>query len=307
MRVIVTGAGGPAGVAVIDALRDREYLVAADADTAAVGLRLTPEAVVLPPCTHPDYVTSLVAAGQGDADLICTVAEEALVLSQHQDALTEGGIRSWLPSTDALETCLDKWAFALALDAAGVAAPATQLSAADGVPGPWVVKPRFGRGSRDVMFVADRAELRYALKRVPDALVQTQLDGREFTADALADRAGRVVAVVPRWRLETRGGISTKGETFSDPELDAAVAATLHAVGMTGPANVQGFVAADGSVRITEVNPRFSGGLPLSLAAGADLVGEYLRGVRGMPLDESRLTYRSGVRMMRRFVEVFEG
>jgi carbamoyl-phosphate synthase large subunit len=47
--------------------------------------------------------------------------------------------------------------------------------------------------------------------------------------------------------------------------------------------------------------------LPLSLAAGADLVGEYLRGVFGLPIRADRLTYRAGVRMFRHFVEIFEG
>jgi carbamoyl-phosphate synthase large subunit len=305
--VIVTGAGGPAGVAVLDALCDREYVVAADADPAAVGLRLAPEAVVLPKCTDADFVDAIVEAGQGDAALIVTVAEEALVLAGHQDALAASGVRSWLPSPAAVERCLDKWAFAETLAEAKVPAPATALAGSDGVPGPWVVKPRFGRGSRDVMYVSDHAELRYALKRVPDALVQTQLDGREFTADALVDPAGALVGCVPRWRQETRGGISTKGETFDDAAVTSAVAATLVAVGLTGPANVQGFVSADGHVRVTEVNPRFSGGLPLSLAAGADLVGQYLRGVRGLGLQTDKLMFRPGVRMMRRFVEVFEG
>jgi carbamoyl-phosphate synthase large subunit len=55
------------------------------------------------------------------------------------------------------------------------------------------------------------------------------------------------------------------------------------------------------------VNPRFSGGLPLSLAAGADLVGEVVRGTLGQPLRRERLQYRPGVRMIRSFSEVFEG
>jgi carbamoyl-phosphate synthase large subunit len=58
---------------------------------------------------------------------------------------------------------------------------------------------------------------------------------------------------------------------------------------------------------VHEVNPRFSGGLPLTLAAGADVVEEYLRGVMGLPLRPERLVARPGVKMMRYFCEVFEG
>ena len=74
-----------------------------------------------------------------------------------------------------------------------------------------------------------------------------------------------------------------------------------------GPANVQGFVTDDGAVVIHEVNPRFSGGLPLSLAAGADLVEEYLRAIMGASVRPERLVGRPGVLMLRHFCEVFEG
>jgi carbamoyl-phosphate synthase large subunit len=74
-------------------------------------------------------------------------------------------------------------------------------------------------------------------------------------------------------------------------------------VELTGPANVQGFVADDGTATVVEINPRFSGGLPLTLAAGADVVSAYLAGVRGEPLPE--LSFRAGVAMSRYFAETY--
>ena len=40
--------------------------------------------------------------------------------------------------------------------------------------------------------------------------------------------------------------------------------------------------------------------------AEENLVGEYLRGVMGLPLRPERLAFRSGVTMIRHFEEVFE-
>jgi carbamoyl-phosphate synthase large subunit len=206
----------------------------------------------------------------------------------------------------AVRTCTDKWAFAQACHAAGIPVPATALGSVAGVPGPWIVKPRFGRGSRDVHLVDSPGDAAFALARVEQPLVQTRLDGREFTVDVLVDRDGGLAGAVPRWRLETKAGISTRGRTFDNRALVAAVAQLLSAVGLTGPANVQGFLGGAGKIAFTEVNPRFSGGLPLSLAAGADLVGEYLRGVHGEPVRPERLVPRPGVTMLRHLVEVFE-
>lgn len=306
--VLVTGAGGPAGVAVIRALLPVARVVAADADPSAVGLRLAHDAASLPRADTPGFGAAVAALAErtGATALLCTVAEELPALAAERDRFTAVGLRTWLPAPGAVLACTDKWRFAQRCAAAGVPAPATGLGSADGVRGPWVVKPRHGRGSRDVVLADDEPALREALRRHPGALVQTRIDGREFTVDALVDRDGTLAAAVPRWRLETKAGISTKGLTFSGDAVTAAVAATLAAVGLDGPANVQGFVEPDGGVVVIEVNPRFSGGLPLSLAAGADLVGQYLRGVLGQPLQRDRLRHRDGVLMLRHHVEVFE-
>ena len=305
--VLVTGAGGAAGVAVIQALRGRRPVLAVDCDPDAVGLRLADQAAVVPWGDEPDFAAHLakLASRHAATAMVCTVAEEMPALHDGHELLTEAGLRSWLPTAAAVRRCLDKWAFAVAATAAGVPVPATALGTTVGVPGPWIVKPRFGRGSRDVYAVDTPAEAAFALSRVARPLVQRRLVGREFTVDALVDRDGTLAGAVPRWRMETKAGISTKGRTFDDPALVAAVGELLGALGLTGPANVQGFRDEAGAVSFTEVNPRFSGGLPLALAAGADLVGEYLRGLAGRPVRPERLVARSGVTMLRHFAEVY--
>lgn len=310
--VLVTGAGGPAGVAVIRALQAAGHkVVAADADRLAVGLRLADDGAVVLRSDDPDFAANVaeLAWATGATALIATVAEEigALGGPAGQTVLARAGVRTWLPEPAPVAACIDKWRFAEVMAAAGVPAPATALGAAPTSAGPWIVKPRFGRGSRDVHVAETAGDLDRILPLVPRPIVQKMLGGREFTVDALVDREGRLAGAVPRWRLETKAGISTKGVTFADPDLVEAVGQVLAAVGMTGPANVQGFVSGRGQVAFVEVNPRFSGGLPLSLAAGCDLVGEYLRGIVGLPLRPDHLAFRPGVTMLRHFSEVFEG
>jgi carbamoyl-phosphate synthase large subunit len=307
VRVLVTGAGGPAGVCAIRGLAGRYDVVATDADPCAVGLRLAPQSRVIGRADRPGFVDRLcdVARETGAEVLLSTVAEELVELARHRDRLEAAGLVAWLPDPAAVQRCTDKWAFHEALTAAVVPTPATGLGAAEGVDGPWIVKPRFGRGSRDVFAVDERRDLDVLLGRVTDPLVQHRLIGREFTADALVDDDGTVLCVAPRWRLETKAGISTKGETFCNRAVDSVVAAALGAVGLAGPANVQGFVTADGPV-VVEINPRLSGGLALTQHAGADLLGAYVEHALGRPVDRDRLRARPGVTMFRHFVEVFE-
>jgi carbamoyl-phosphate synthase large subunit len=308
--VLVTGSGGPAGVAVIRRLVALGHrVVAADADPAAAGGALAAVAATLPRGDHPRFVDALiaVATAEGVDALVGTVAEELPQLTAATERLTAAGVATWLPALDAVDLCCDKVAFARRMVAVGVPHPATAAGPAEvaGVPGPWVVKPRAGRGSRGVRLLDDPAQVTGALGADPGLIAQTRLPGREFTADALVDRDGELRVVVPRWREETKAGISVKGRTFSSAAVVQVVAAALAAVGLTGPANVQGFVADDGTVTAVEINPRFSGGLPLTLAAGADVVSAYLAGVRepGVPLPA--LDFRPGVTMSRYFAETY--
>ena len=306
--VLVTGAGGPAGVAVVRrvvALGHR--VVAGDADSAAAGGALADVAVTLPRGDHPRFVEALVGVctTHGVDALVSTVAEELPLLAAGAERLAAAGVATWLPDAAAVDVCCDKAAFARAMAAAGVPHPATAAAADEvaGVPGPWVVKPLAGRGSRGVRLLDDRSLVVEVLREDAGLIAQTRLTGREFTADALVDRDGSVRVVVPRWREETKAGISVKGRTFASDAVARVVVAALAAVELTGPANVQGFVADDGTATVVEINPRFSGGLPLTLAAGADVVSAYLAGVRGEPLPE--LSFRAGVAMSRYFAETY--
>jgi carbamoyl-phosphate synthase large subunit len=308
-RVLVTGAGGAAGIAVIRALTSAgHHPIGVDADPRAAGLTLAAEAAVVPRADDPAFADAVLTVVDHTRPgvLAATVSEEIGAWHELHADLSQRGVATWLPPEAAVAVCIDKWKFARVLRDAGIATPATSLGDAHGVDGPWVVKPRFGRGSRDVYLVDDPMEVAWACRRTPEPIVQSRASGREFTADVLVDHSGRVAACVPRWRVETKSGISTKGETFVDAAVDDAVARTVDAVGLRGVSNLQGFRDDDG-VCVMEVNPRFSGGLPLALAAGADLVGEFLRGALGQPLRPERLEYRSGVRMTRFFDERFEG
>lgn len=310
--VLVTGAGGPAGVAVIRRLVALGHrVVAADADGRAAGGALAQRAVTVPRADHPRFVDALLGAAvaYGVDALVSTVAEELPVLSDGAARLAEAGVATWLPDPAAVDLCCDKAAFAACMTDAALRHPATATCAAEvvDVPGPWIVKPRTGRGSRGVQVLDSRPAVMAAMSHDAALIAQTCLTGREFTADALVDRDGTLLTVVPRWREETKAGISVKGTTFESETVTGLVGAALTAVGLVGPANVQGFVAADGTATVMEINPRFSGGLPLTLAAGADVVGTYLDGIRDPHARLPQLFFEPGVRMSRYFTETYAG
>ena len=75
-------------------------------------------------------------------------------------------------------------------------------------------------------------------------------------------------------------------------------------MGIVGPANIQCFREPDGSLPVTDVNPRFGGGFPLPTAAGSR-VPRARAGARRGERPEPRLgEFREGVLMTRFFSQV---
>jgi len=276
--VLVTGVGGPAGVAVVRSLLARPDLdvVAADADRYASGLYLVPpdRRVLVPMAADPVFAEAVDAACQrfGVRVLIPTVDVELPILARSRERLAEGGVQLAAPTLTTLETCLDK--LALARACAGVLpVPRTEPLGPAAVIGrqfPVIVKPRRGAGSRGIHLI-ERAEQLAALGSDEEQLVQDHLPGEEYSVDVLAGPDGRVIAAVPRSRLRVDSGVAIAGATFHDVELQQAAAAVARAVGLTSVANVQLRRDRAGRAALLEVNPRFPGALPLTIAAGVDM------------------------------------
>lgn len=302
-RILVTGVGGAPGLDLARCLTSLGcHVIATDAHPLAPGLLLagvTPR--VLPAAGHPAFAEELLRACRDlrPDGLVSCVEQELPHLSALRTELARLGVRTWLPGPRSIDTCLDKAAFARSLRAHGIPAPRTWLPGAldkvpDGVP--LVVKPRRGHGSQGVNFCATRRQAAVLCELLEDPLIQERVSGREFTADCLVDRNGRP-SVVLRLRHLVKGGLAVVSETFRDEQAAQVVTATLAAVGAAGPCCVQGFWRESGArqVMITELNARVAGGFLCSQAAGADLVGQLLRGLYGEVVDHDRLRYTPGV------------
>ena len=170
---------------------------------------------------------------------------------------------------------------------------------------PVIVKPRSGSGSRGIRLVERRTELE-VLERDGSLLVQEHLPGPEYSLDVIARADGHVAGVVPRERLKVDSGIAVTGRTLHDDRLEDFARAVAEAIGLTTVANVQVKVDAEGEPALLEVNPRFPGTMPLTVAAGIDMpklaIGEAL----GTPVPDGPLPFRD-LAMVRYFEERFFG
>ncbi|WP_062651486.1 ATP-grasp domain-containing protein [Streptomyces maremycinicus] len=300
-RILVTGVGANPGISLTRSLtRLGHQVVAADSNPLAPGFFLPGVvAQAIPRADDPGYgsiMRGLCRDLRVDA-IVPGIENDLPPLLNLQPLLKTDGVRLWLPDADSVHDCIDKFRFHRLLTERGIPTPRTwQPADIDQIPDgtDLIVKPSRGHGAQHFHPVATREDLPLLCNLVPEALIQERLYGAEFTADCLIDREERASVILRRRNL-VKHGLSAVSTTFDDDAVRGRVVDTLRAVRAAGLCCVQGFIADDAQVTITELNVRAAGGFALTEAAGADLVAQMVRGLFNLPVDHDRLTYRPGM------------
>ena len=232
--------------------------------------------------------------------IIPTIDDELPIFGRVLDRFAQLGITIAASSEQTSTTCNDKYATYLFCQKNRIRTPETRLASHvkfSDIQYPVYVKPRFGRGSVNVFAVHNEAQLRLFLDYVPDAIVQDHLPGTEFTVDVLSDFDGRVLSIVPRERLVIRAGVSDKGVTRKHAEVIAFTREIVEKLQIAGPANIQ-CKWDGGDVSLIEIIARFSGGIPLTIAAGADFPAWLVQLAAGVKLNAQIGKFQDGLVMM---------
>ena len=298
-RVLITGMGGPAGISVLRGIADDPLDVySADIDPFAAGLYLVAPGrrVMLPRGDSPRFVPAVMDVCREHAIdvLVPTVDSELLPVAEARGEFEAAGVALVNPSAETLRMCLDKWALHQRCEGV-VRVPASAVIDGDFDPAlielPVIVKPRSGSGSRGIRLISDRDELA-AVARDGTQLVQEHLPGPEHSLDVLARRDGRVLAVVPRERLKVDSGIAVTARVTRDEQLESFGRTVAERIGLVGVGNVQVKQAAGGEPALLEVNPRFPGSMPLTIAAGVNMPALAVREALGHPMPDDPIEFR---------------
>jgi carbamoyl-phosphate synthase large subunit len=279
MNILITAASRrvPLIQAFVQALKRlglRGNVITTDMSSMSPGLYFGSRHYLAPLTTDKEYIPIIksICFRERVHLLIPTIDDELPLFGAHTEDFRAMGIHVAVSGEQTGTICNDKYATAGFLLGRNLPFARTwlphELKFSELVY-PLFLKPRSGRGSVGAFSISDERELRFFLDYVKDPVVQEFLPGREFTIDLLADFSGDVISVVPRERLVVRAGVIDRGRTLNHPEMINLAIRTAEALDIRGPANIQ--VKLNGEkITIFEVNPRFSGGIPLTIAAGAD-------------------------------------
>ncbi|MBT3784499.1 ATP-grasp domain-containing protein [bacterium] len=168
---------------------------------------------------------------------------------------------------------------------------------------PAIIKEDRGHGSRGQYLLEDETDLLSRLPKAVEPFMQDFIEGPEYTIDVFSNEQYEPVNVLPRIREKVRSGISDVGRVHMDKNLLELLSGKLQEFRLTGPWNLQ-CILHDNRYYFLEVNPRFSGGIPLTIEAGMDFCQnalEWAMGLEPKPFTD----VRDGMVMMKYDAELF--
>ena len=134
---------------------------------------------------------------------------------------------------------------------------------------PLFIKPKHGSASKGAHPVYTKEELDAWLFLTDEPIVQDFLEGDEYTVDCFLDFNSNIISIVPRLRLETRDGEISKGIITKDTLIISEIKKLLNILKPIGQITIQVMKITKG-IGFIEINPRFGGGAPMSIMAGAN-------------------------------------
>lgn len=263
MRVLITGAQGPAGSALVRQLLARGHeVVACDMLPGQVsGL----DVVVVPPADDPGMVPTLARLAHAHAvDLVIpTVSEELSVMAASVDAF---GCRVLVSPSQTVQVAADKLTTMWFLERRGLPVPRfcvpSDVADADAalalLGAPLIVKPRVSRGGRGVVVVDDASAW-----PAPDdsQILQEFAPGHEWAPVVWLEDEEATVVVLRKTELK-EGRVGNAVSVVRDESEQAQAVGRIavdvaRALGVVGPVDMDVRLLADGRPVVLEVNARF--------------------------------------------------
>jgi carbamoyl-phosphate synthase large subunit len=248
-----------------------------DTTVLSPALQLCDTSFLVKPTTDPRYIKQLfdIVKDNKVTLIVPTVDLDLGILARNKAAFAKLGCTVLVSEPRVVDICQDKRTTRKFLSTNGFDSPQTfsprELLAKKKLSFPYFLKPWDGYASRGTAVVKNREELAFYAKRIPHCIAQEFVKGMEYTCDVFVDFDMRVRCVVPRMRIETRAGEVSKGQIVKNAKLMAAAAKVVETLGAgPGVITIQCFLTPAGGIKFIEINPRFGGGAPLAIEAGAD-------------------------------------
>jgi carbamoyl-phosphate synthase large subunit len=266
-------------------------VIAGDIDPHAVSGLVADEFWLMPRLAR-ESVQSVIQACllRRITDILPTRDGELAFWAESAAEFSLAGITVFISETNSLTRCLDKLAFSSfglehGLPFIPAASSIDQLAAEH-----WVVKERYGAGSRMLGINLDLPSALAHAKTLDAPIYQPFIAGQEISIDAWMSRDGLVKGLVLRRRDTVVNGESQVTTTFRDQALEDTLILVLESLKLCGPVVMQAIIDANNKPHVIECNARFGGASTAAIAAGLDSLYWSLLEARGENVEEYAFT-----------------
>lgn len=260
-------------------------LYGADMVPTAPALSVCDHTVLVPRISDPAYIPALLEICEREHidALIPTIDTDLLLLSTKKEDFAAVGTRAVISRTEKIALCRDKRYTADYFNSVGLCSPHPVDDIREYDAGfPAFLKPKDGSSSVGVHKIENEEELLAYSKEVADYIVQPFVGGTEYTVDIFCDFEGNPIYITPRIRQAVRAGEVLKTKICQDEQIISEMKQLIADFKPCGAITVQ--LIRDDQTGVDwyiEINPRFGGGAPLSMKAGANAAGAMLRLLAG--------------------------
>lgn len=258
-------------------------IIGADISDSAPALLFCDEKVMVPRIDTTGYIPFLIQYCEDYAvdALIPTIDTDLLILAQNRKRF--GKTKVVISAPDKVALCRDKRLTGDFFGKCGLFFPIPVDDYTKYDQGyPAFIKPKDGSSSINAYKVENEEELKILTEMVPDYIVQPFIEGTEYTVDSFCDFDGNPITITPRIRLAVRAGEVLKTEIDQNEKIIDEIKGLIREFKPCGAITVQ--LIRDkksGKNYYIEINPRYGGGAPLSIKAGADSAEMMLRLLNG--------------------------
>lgn len=214
--------------------------------------------------------------------ILPTIDTELIVLSKAKDFFLSKNIHVIVSDLELVLNCRDKRQTNSLFNHLNINVP--KSISKENPEFPIFIKPYDGSLSKDIFLIKQKEDLTDSILKNPKLMFMeyiSPVDFKEYSVDAYYDKNNMLKCLVPRYRIETRGGEISKGRTERGTFYNNLKEKLHYLKGAVGCLTIQFFVnRTNDSIIGIEINPRFGGGFPLSYASGANypsyIIQEYL-------------------------------
>lgn len=281
-----------------DELKLDLQIIGADITESAPALFFCDESRIVCRIREKEYIPQLLKICEEDQIdcLIPTIDTDLLLLAENKHRFEAVGTKVLVSAVDKVRLCRDKRFTADYFNSLGLRSPKPVDDVEKYDMGfPAFIKPKDGSSSIDAYKVENEKDLRTYAAKISDYIIQPFIAGREFTIDIFCDYDGKPVLITPRERLAVRAGEVLKTRICQDDQMIREMQTLVQDYRPCGQITVQ-LIREEmtGEDYYIEINPRFGGGAPLSIKAGADSAKAVLLMLAGETLNYEEKAARDG-------------